>query len=251
MSAAIRVALVAVVVVTGAVWRTGFVPRALENRRCCELGMADSGWLALAELVGWREFASESGQDKWVLDRVFPGTTPGYFVDVGSGHGTIGSNSLALEARGWTGICIDPFPTEWHGRRCHLYREVVFSETGRVVSFHRAGGLGGVGDTLGAWNVTAAQAPVERRQTVSLADLLSRAEAPPYIHYVSIDIEGAELEALRGFPFDRHRVGAWTIEHNREEPKRTEIRDLLARHGYRHRHSWRNDDYYVAVDLDY
>jgi hypothetical protein len=66
-----------------------------------------------------------------------------------------------------------------------------------------------------------------------------------------MDIEGAELEALHAFPFDRYRVGAWTIEHNREEPKRSQIVELLASHGYRRVHSWHQDDYFVRADLPY
>ena len=189
--------------------------------------------LAFAETVAPSEYASEVGQDKWVLERVFPGTERGFFVEVGSGHGYIGSNSLALERRGWTGICVDPFPTQMEGRTCETFEEVVYSETGRLLAFHLAGGLGGVAETLGAWNQVASRAPVVHKRAITLRDLLARTTAPSFIHFVSIDIEGAELEALRGFPFERHRVGAWTIEHNNEEPKRSEIRALLQRHGYR------------------
>jgi hypothetical protein len=129
-----------------------------------------------------------------------------------------------------------------------MYQEVVFSEAGRVMDFRAAGGLGGIDDTLAAWNVKAARAPVVQFKTVTLDGLLTRANAPPFIHFVSLDIEGAELEALRGFPFDRYRVGAWTIEHNQEEPKRSQIRALLASHGYERVHSWHQDDYYVSAD---
>ena len=66
---------------------------------------------------------------------------------------------------------------------------------------------------------------------------------PPFIQFVSLDIEGAELEALKGFPFDRHRIGALAIEHNDEEPKRTEIQALMKRHGYRRSHTWQQDDF--------
>jgi hypothetical protein len=239
------------VLLVGAAWLSGFVERMLENRRCCHLDLPTSLRLAFAETVAPSEYASEVGQDKWVLERVFPDTERGFFVEVGSGHGYIGSNSLALERRGWTGICVDPFPTQMQGRTCETFEEVVYSETGRLLPFHLAGGLGGVGETLGGWNLTAARAPVVHKRAITLRDLLARTAVPPFIHFVSVDIEGAELEALRGFPFDRHRVGAWTIEHNREEPKRSEIRALLQRHGYRHRHSWRQDDYYVAADLPY
>lgn len=242
---------VAVVLVVAAGTAAVQRERFLENRACCDLSVAQSLRVTLAEAVGLADFPSEVGQDKWVLERVFPRVRDGYFVDVGSSHGTIGSNSLALERRGWKGLCIDPFPMHMEGRTCEMLEEVVFGESGKVVDFHRAGGLGGVAGTLGAWNKTGAKAPVVSLRTVTLDELLRKSDAPPFIHFVSVDIEGAELEALRGFPFDRHRVGVWTIEHNREEPKRSQIRELLASHGYRHQRSWHQDDYYVSRDLRY
>jgi FkbM family methyltransferase len=207
--------------------------------------------VTLSELRGRQQYFSEIGQDKWVLERVFPGVSHGYFVDIGSSHGTIGSNSRALEERGWSGLCIDPFPIHMEGRTCKIFKEVVFSKPGLLMTFHTAGGLGGVGDTLGKWNTTAANAPTVNVTTVTLDDLLTRARAPTFIHYISLDIEGAELEALRGFPFDRYRVGAWTIEHNREEPKRSQIVALLKEHGYRRVNEWYQDDFFVPADAAY
>jgi hypothetical protein len=242
---------IAIGVAALAIGRSGVAGRFAENRRCCQLSVVASLRVAVAETLSRAHYWSEIGQDKWVLERVFPGVSNGYFVDVGSGHGRIGSNSLALERRGWTGLCIDPFPVGMDGRTCNLYEDVVYSQSGRLLTFHMAGGLGGVGETLGAWNVAAAKAPVVQRRAVTLDELLAKAGAPPFIHFISLDIEGAELEALRGFAFDRHRVGAWAIEHNREEPKRSQIRTLLSERGYALRHSWHQDDYYVSVDVDY
>ncbi len=222
-----------------------------DNRRCCQLSFVRNLQVTVNELRGRPEYFSEIGQDKWVLERVFPGVTNGYFVDIGSSHGTIGSNSRALEERGWNGVCIDPFPIHMEGRTCKMFKEVVFSKPGLLMTFHTAGGLGGVDETLGTWNKTAASAPTVTVKTVTVDDILTRAGAPPFIQYVSLDIEGAELEALRGFPFDRYRVGAWTIEHNREEPKRSQIVALLAAHGYRRVHEWRQDDFFVPVDGPY
>jgi len=245
-------ALVAVVVTAlGAfaiIQRSGAAELFRENRRCCQLPFLRNVHVTVDELRGRQQYFGEIGQDKWVLERVFPGVTNGYFVDIGSGHGTIGSNSRALEQHGWSGLCIDPFPVHMEGRTCTMIKEVVFSEPGLLMAFHTAGGLGGVDETLGAWNKTAARAPTVNLRTVTLDNILTRASAPQFIHYVSLDVEGAELEALRGFPFDRYRVGAWTIEHNREEPKRSQIVALLARHGYRRVNEWRQDDFFVPAD---
>jgi hypothetical protein len=104
---------------------------------------------------------------------------------------------------------------------------------------------------LGAWNEKASRAPTVSLTTVTLDDILARAGTPPFIHFMSLDIEGAELEALRAFPFDRHRVGAWVIEHNREEPKRSDIVALLAARGYRRVHEFHQDDFFVPMDLPY
>jgi hypothetical protein len=222
-----------------------------DNRQCCQLSAGRAALLAVLETLHLTRFHAEVGQDKWVAERVFPGVGDGYFVDVGSGHGWIGSNTAALERRGWRGLCIDPFPAHMEGRTCAMREAVVFSSAGRMLPFHAAGGLGGLAETLGAWNTDGARAPVVYKPTVTLADVLADAKAPPFIHFVSLDIEGAEYEALMGFPFERHRIGALTIEHNREEPKRTHIRTLLEGHGYRRVHTWQQDDYYVANSLRY
>ena len=243
-------AVVVIAVLCGGlvIQRSATAERFRENRRCCQLSFLRNIQVTFNEARGRHQYFGEIGQDKWVLEKVFPGVTNGYFVDIGSGHGTIGSNSRALEQRGWRGICIDPFPIYMEGRTCTMFKEVVFSKPGLLMTFRAAGGFGGVGDTLAKWNRTAASAPTVTVKTVTLDDILARAGAPQFIQYVSLDIEGAELEALRGFPFDRYRVGAWTIEHNREEPKRSQIVALLADHGYRRVHEWHQDDFFVPVD---
>jgi hypothetical protein len=150
-----------------------------------------------------------------------------------------------LERRGWKGICIDPFPVHMEGRTCQMFKEVVFSEAGKEMTFRAAKGLAGIEDTLGKWNTTALRAPAVTFTTTTLESILLRGNAPPFVHFVSVDIEGAEYEALKGFPLDRVRVGAWAIEHNHEEPKRSNIKALLESHGYVRSHTFKQDDFYV------
>src|SRR5690242_18965994 len=103
------------------------------------------------------------------------------------------------------------------GRMCQMFKKVIYSESGRRMTvytagkrmtFHTAGELGGLADTLGEWKLYAQKAPTVEFKTVTLADSLTRANAPHHIDYMSIDIEGAELEALRAFPFHRYQLGA-------------------------------------------
>ena len=247
--------LVALILVVTAVMVMARSPRGAEileqyqaNRACCDLSLVQALRLTWHEAIGdGPSYPSEIGQDKWVIAKMFPGVTNGHFLDVGSGHGTIGSNTKALEELGWTGICVDPFPTHMEGRTCQMIKEVVSSVSGQTVRFHTHAGLGGIADTLGKWKEEASKSPAVELTTVTLAEILGRVKAPTFIHFLSLDIEGAELDALRGIGLDNYRFGAMAIEHNEEEPKRTDIINYLRRFGYERVHTYRQDDFFAPV----
>jgi FkbM family methyltransferase len=200
-------------------------------------------------------FYSQMGQDRWVSEVVFPGVRDGFFLDVGSGDGTFMSNTKALEQKGWTGICVDPFPQNMQDRSCQIFKEVVFSKAGERVKFWAADEWGGIiEDSFGISKdkmekyKDELKAPTLEFTTVTLADILERAKAPRFIHYMSMDIEGGELHALKGFPFDKYKIGALTVEHNFKEPKRSEIKALMESHGYKRVHTLDRDDCYVPAN---
>jgi hypothetical protein len=218
------------------------------NRACCDLSIGQALSLTWQEAIGGGpSYPSEIGQDKWLLVKMFPGVRDGYFLDVGSGHGTIGSNTKTAEELGWTGICVDPFPVHMEGRTCKMETEVVSSTAGQKVTFYTHSGLGGIGDTLGKWKDEAMKAPAVELVTTTLREILERNRAPFYIHFMSIDIEGAELDALKGIGLDTYRFGAMAIEHNEEEPKRTDIINYLKQYGYERVHTYRQDDFFAPV----
>jgi FkbM family methyltransferase len=201
--------------------------------------------LELAQRLGWAQFHGQFGQDKWIIGAVFPGVKDGYFVDVGAADGVIFSNTKALEDLGWTGVAIDPFPTNWSTRKCLLFREVVSKRSGETVEFRVSGEVGGIVETLGRYRTMTEKDPTVRLTTTTIADVLERARAPRYIHYVSLDVEGSEYDVLQAFPFSTHEVGAFTIEHNGEEPRRSLIRSLLESKGYRFVRQQVVEDWYV------
>lgn len=215
------------------------------NQMCCDLPVSRNAVVSIREVLGLLRFPSQIGQDRWVSEKIFPGVRDGFFLDVGSADGYFFSNTWALEQRGWKGICVDPFPKNMGGRTCTMFKDAVDSVSGRAIVFKQAGDLGGISDYLSDRNTDARAAHEVTLSTVTLADILQRASAPPFIHFMSLDVEGAELEALRGFPFDRYRLGALAVEHNCEEPKRSDIRRLLGDHRYDLARSWMQDDFYL------
>ena len=244
--------LVILVFICVAVLVMAISPRGVEarkqfavNRQCCDFSLLQTLRMTAREAIGGVTYPSEIGQDKWVIGRMFPGLATGFFLDVGSGHGTIGSNTKALEELGWTGICVDPFPSHMEGRTCRMESVVVSSAAGQTVKFHTHAGLGGIADSLGKWKAEAEKSPAVELITTTLGQVLDGANAPSFIHFLSLDIEGAELEALRGVPFDKYRFGAMAIEHNDEEPKRSDLLKFLEEKGYRRVHSYKQDDFYA------
>lgn len=204
---------------------------------------------AVRYALGIESFNGLYGQDLWLLHTVFPGEKNGFFVDLGSADGTEISNSKRLEEAGWTGICIDPFPRNMSGRTCSVFEEAVDGEGGRVVNFHSPGTYGGgIVEFAGWWVSPDSKAKTEELTTTTVADILDRAGAPPFIHYMSVDIEGAEYDALKAFPFDRYKFGAVSVEHNNLEERRMQLRELFERNGYRLEWSIRDQDWYVRKD---
>src|SRR6266853_928889 len=191
----------------------------------------------------------EFQQDLWVALAVGRGKRNGYYVDVGSGNGQENSNTYLLDQMGWKGICIDPFPKNMQRRTCQVFRQPVFSESGKKVLFRAAGVLGGIESDLGKYRDQLSDAPLVEFVTATLDEILEKAKAPKWIDYMNIDVEGAEFDALRGLSLDRYEVGSFTIEHNFETEKREKIRRLLEAKGYVRVRSWEVDDWYVHRDL--
>jgi FkbM family methyltransferase len=218
-----------------------------------ELGEREAMIAAIRQTLGLQKTYAEKQQDLWIMLSARPGKRDGYYVDVGSADGVSDSNTKLLDVAGWKGVCIDPFPTNMSSRTCQLFRQPVFSVSGKKVSFRAAGFAGGISETLG---ITSAEAKVKQSPlvdfvTATLDEILEKAKAPSRIDFMSIDVEGAEYEALRGLSLDKYQVEAFTIEHNNEEPKRSLIRQLLVSKGYTLVRSWYREDWYVLHDLPY
>jgi Methyltransferase FkbM domain len=220
------------------------------NAECCQLPLSRSLVVSAKEKLGLATFYSQMGQDKWVSEAVFPGVKNGFFLDVGSGDGTFLSNTKALEQKGWTGICVDAFPRNMQDRTCQIFKAIVFSEAGKRVKFWEADDWGRIIDETVEMKarMQTYTAPIGEFTTVTLGDILERAKAPRFIHYVSLDVEGPELEVLKGFPFDKYQIGALTVEHNYIEPKRSEIKALMESNGYKRVNTSDRDDFYLPVN---
>jgi FkbM family methyltransferase len=130
----------------------------------------------------------------------------GFFVEVGANHPVKGSQTWHLEQRGWRGVLVEPLP-EHAGRLREARTATVFAvacsapeNAGQVLPFYADDTLSGLDrGRLASW----AKPDVIDVPVRTLDQLLDEAGAPQPIDFLSVDVEGHEVEVLRGFDFAR------------------------------------------------
>lgn len=141
--------------------------------------------------------------------RAFFGGRAGYFVDVGANDPKRESQTWHLELLGWTGVLIEPQPDLAARLRAERHARVFAvacsspGNAGRTMSFHIAGPLSSLDRTRmapGALPEEVIDVPVR-----TLDQVLEEAGAPQPIDFLSIDVEGHEVDVLRGFDLARWR----------------------------------------------
>jgi FkbM family methyltransferase len=188
-------------------------------------------------------YYSQHGEDI-LLDHIFQGCTKGLFVEVGCIDGVRFSNTLTFEERGWKGLCVEAHVGFVEALRRNRpgsivehcaagdtdEEEVTFYANfrGSLSSLDRTqeGRFRAFGRYFGGF--TEQKVRKRRLDTVLAGHGMERFDL------LSLDIEGSEEEAIRGFDLERHRPRVMVIE---VDGKRQEaaLDRLILRHGY---HKW-------------
>lgn len=143
------------------------------------------------------------------LIRDFFGGRPGYFVEVGANDPYQHSQTWHLEQRGWDGVLIEPQPALAERlkaeRRAQVFAAACSSpeRAGRTVSLYVAGAQ----STLDRDSMSPGHRPdgVIDVPARTLDDILTEARSPAPLDFLSVDVEGHEIEVLRGFDIARWR----------------------------------------------
>ena len=150
---------------------------------------------------------------------------PGFFIDLAANDYQNLSNSFALEQfDGWDGLCIEPNINYWQGlvrRRCSLVGAVVSDANNKLVDFAMRDELGGIIDPQTDNQVERADVHTTTYRTATIDVIFKRMDVPSIIHYMSLDVEGAESMVFSRFPFQHHKVYIFTIERPKYDVLRT------------------------------
>ncbi len=140
----------------------------------------------------------------------------GFFVEVGANQPQQGSQSWQFEQAGWRGVLVEPQPDLAErlrqSRRAHVVAAACSSpaNAGTAMTLHVLGPHSSLNRELAVTGVTA-QSTIEV-PVRTLDEILEQAGAPTPIDFVSIDVEGHEVEVLSGFDLARWRPRLLLVE---------------------------------------
>lgn len=159
---------------------------------------------------------------------------PGFFVEVGANDPKAWSQTWHLEQRGWTGILIEPQPdlaeTLRQQRRAKVFAVACSrpENSGKMLTLHLAGIYSSLDPNLAISTVLPADAVEVPIKT--LDEVLIDAGAPQPLDFVSIDVEGLEIDVLDGFDLARWRPRLLFVEDLAMSPR---LHHYLTGRGYK------------------
>ncbi len=197
---------------------------------------APSEWnaSASASASSWRAIFRHREEPDLLF--AFLGGRPGVFVEVGANDPVQGSQTWRLEQAGWKGLLVEPL--EEHAAALRKARGAIVAQAacgppardGQFAEFHVAGALG-VSSTLAPEFINFRTTTREvRKVPVRTLDSLLEEHGLEQVDFVSLDVEGYEIEVLQGFSLERYRPRLILIEDRVRDLRRH--RHLTAR-GYR------------------
>jgi len=150
-----------------------------------------------------------------ILQRVLANVEHGVYIDVGAQHPIHDSVTRAFYERGWRGGNIEPVD-EWFGLLCidrpeDINLQVVVGANAGEVTFYRVSETG-----LSTMDAEVAKKHAANGENVveivmpmrTLTDVIEQV-SPDQLHFLKIDVEGAEGEVLRGL--DLSAVRPWVL----------------------------------------
>lgn len=200
-------------------------------------------------------YCSQAGQDKWIIEKLFPGREKGTFVDIGANDGITFSNTYLLEKMGWNGLAVEPIPSVYEelarNRQCITVGGCIAPKTGKGLFRHITGYPQMLSGLVNDYDPR----HIERinRELDSHGGEYKDIEISCYnfnelledngifqVDYLSIDVEGAEYSILNSIDFDRIHISVISVENNYSD---SGFPRLLIRKGFEF-HSIVGDDFY-------
>lgn len=166
----------------------------------------------------------------------------GFYIDIGAYDGIGLSNTYIFEKLGWNGFCVEASPKTFEklqkNRKCDSYNYAVCSKNIGKTRFLTSSS--GELDVLDIHNTDGHKKRIKRESdnnmeyievdTITFDELMSNYKDITHIDFMSLDIEGGELDVLKSINFDKYSFGLITVEYN---DNYKEILELMISKGYK------------------
>jgi FkbM family methyltransferase len=212
------------------------------------------------------KYFSQSGED-YLLWNFFDYKEKGFYIDIGAFDGVHLSNSYSFELQGWSGICIEPHP--YYFPLCEKNRikskclniACVGDQKVHNVEFYaeELGLLSSISDE----NIEDIKLRYQARKLEFHGFTKEKVKAMTLnlvietylkdcdqIDFISIDVEGTELDILKGFNFNKFSPRIFVIEANSEQA-RNALNLFMLKQGYTEARRLGVNIFYVENMQDY
>lgn len=208
----------------------------------------------MAEHLAGVQFYGQELQDMYAY-LYFKGKKDGFFIDIGAYDGFTISNTYSLEKIGWEGICIEPVPNIFErlikNRKCECINAAL-SDNDIVDSkfIQTKGGRSGFTRNMSNEMQTAAEKEgiiAEINVKSVTFDTIMDNHHKKYIDFMSVDVEGSEIEILKTINFDKYKFGLITVENNHGKDR---LKSFMKLRGYKALFDIGVDILFIPIDTD-
>ena len=190
----------------------------------------------------WNErYPSQAGQDKIIKEVFFKNKKNGFFVEIGAYDGVVGSNCYYFERfLNWNGIALEPSNFQFEklkkNRKCKLLNSAVSNEIKEVEFIEVVEGLtqmSGINNDSFKRNIdiilnnNKSKTRTFNLKTITFEQIVSK---DTDIDYLSIDIEGGEMDLLNSINFNNNDIKVISVENN--VPTKQNFKDFFDNKGF-------------------
>lgn len=179
-------------------------------------------------------FNSQDNQDQFLETNIFKGYKNGFYVDVGAHDGITINNTLYFEKNNnWTGINIEPIKKVFDSLVMNRPNNInlncaVCNNDGETDFLHNTGYtemISGIKDNFDIRHFMRLEfenkchgstTELIKVNTKKLETILDENNIS-HIHYLSIDVEGAEFEVIKSINFDKVFIDVIGFENNYDD----------------------------------
>jgi len=161
-----------------------------------------------------------------ILNRIFSDIEKGFYVDIGAHHPEVDSVTKLFYERGWNGINIEPssesfklFETE---RVRDINLNVACGSANGLVEFYQFedSGLSTIKNVIADQHAVSGRRYINKFVIIKVLDDILEEYEIGDIHFLKVDVEGAEKDVLSGI--DLRRYNPWVVLVEATEPNKTQ-----------------------------